>query len=554
MPRNFVVNPGFESGLSGYTHTFGQYGGIQGFGGHTGSAFYAFTNGEFQTISQTITTAIGQDYSFSFWAGGGSGPGKALNYSIGSSGYIAAPLSASGYTQYAQSFTATSTSTTITFQIAVPSGGGVINLDDIALMGPNTAPVASDKLQSAQQREVKTGNFVTDATPDSDADNDTLTTTYISFQGSVTSVVAAGTVVNGHYGVLTVDPNGNYSYVATSEGLLAVGATVTENFTYTVDDGYGDQAQADLSIQVTGSSQGDLNNNTFLLTGPGTRATGSDGDDTYYVDSGTDKAIEARDGGYDKIITSVSYSLNSSHEIEEVRLSDEAAMTALDLNGNKFAQKLFGNAGDNTLNGGGGADVMSGFGGDDTYFVDRAGDKVIEMEGDGYDVVQTVASYTLAAGQEIEELRVASKTNMDALTLTGNGFDNKIVGNAGNNVLNGKGGADLLYGLSGQDTFVFDTALGSGNVDRIADFSAADDTIQLARSVFTALGASPLSTSAFKDVSVGGPVDGDDRIIYSSKLGTLSYDADGSGTEYEAIQFAVLDNKATLTFQNFSVL
>ena len=168
--------------------------------------------------------------------------------------------------------------------------------------------------------------------------------------------------------------------------------------------------------------------------------------------------------------------------------------------------------------------------------------------------MSTRVSYTLAAGQEIEELRAASKTGVAALVLTGNGIENKIVGNAGANVLNGKGDADLLYGLSGRDTFVFDTALGSGNVDRIADFSGPDDTIQLARSIFTALSSGTLSSGAFKDLSVAGAsVDANDRILYDKGTGALSYDADGSGAT-AAIRFAIVDTKATLTASDFFVV
>ena len=312
------------------------------------------------------------------------------------------------------------------------------------------------------------------------------------------------------------------------------------------------------SVNITGNKfsnklTGNVGNNVIDGGLGADTMSGGAGNDTYMVENPGDRVIEAAGEGYDVVAARGSYRLEAGQEIEELRAISKTVTTAVTLTGNEFANKIVGNAGANVLDGGGGIDALYGEAGNDTYLVDNAGDQVFEGAGKGTDAVSARVSYTLAAGQEIEELRAASKTGVAALVLTGNGIDNKIVANAGNNVLNGKGGADLLYGLSGQDTFVFDTALGSGNVDRIADFSGPDDTIQLARSVFTALGAGPLTASAFKDVSTQGPVDADDRILYSSKLGTLSYDADGSGSK-AAVQFAIIDTKVTLTASDFFVV
>ncbi|MGX9574067.1 glycoside hydrolase family 16 protein, partial [Mesorhizobium sp. f-mel] len=67
------------------------------------------------------------------------------------------------------------------------------------------------------------------------------------------------------------------------------------------------------------------------------------------------------------------------------------------------AQTIKGTAGADTLSGGG-ANTMIGYGGSDEYYVDNAGDKVVEASGQGQDRVWTSVSYALSAGSSIEVL------------------------------------------------------------------------------------------------------------------------------------------------------
>ncbi len=99
----------------------------------------------------------------------------------------------------------------------------------------------------------------------------------------------------------------------------------------------------------------------------------------------------------------------------------------------------------------------------------------------------TVVDYALGVGVHVEVLATSSSAGTFAVDLTGNEIGQEIVGNAGSNVIDGKGGNDTLRGGSGKDYFVFSAALGAGNLDSIADFSAAADAIRLDKAVFAAL-------------------------------------------------------------------
>jgi Ca2+-binding RTX toxin-like protein len=109
-----------------------------------------------------------------------------------------------------------------------------------------------------------------------------------------------------------------------------------------------------------------------------------------------------------------------------------------------------------------------------------------------------------------------------------------------------------MTGGEGEDVFAFTTRPGKANVDRIADFSAAEDTIHLSSKAFGQLAKGVLSEEAFH---VGAKaVEADDRIIFNKRTGALSYDADGSGTQYGAIKFAQLKAKTVLTADDFFIV
>lgn len=181
------------------------------------------------------------------------------------------------------------------------------------------------------------------------------------------------------------------------------------------------------------------------------------GNDTYYVDNVGDRVVEDANAGTDTIITSIDYALGRDSNIERLILAEGSA--ALRATGGDGAETITGNSADNVIDGGLGADRMTGGLGNDTFHVNEAGDKVIELAGEGIDTVITLIDYTLGATLE----NLVAETGAHALRLTGNGLDN---------VVTGGDWADTLLGLGGNDTLA-----GGGDSDTL-DGGAGDDILR----------------------------------------------------------------------------
>ncbi|TIU80522.1 MAG: calcium-binding protein [Mesorhizobium sp.] len=289
-----------------------------------------------------------------------------------------------------------------------------------------------------------------------------------------------------------------------------------------------------------------------VLQGTGAHTMiGYGGNDTYYVDNAGDKVNEAAGGGTDRVLTSLNYALAAGSEIELLATTNPSGTTAINLSGNAFAQTIQGNAGANVINGLGGADTMVGYGGNDSYYIDNAGDKVIEaIGGGGRDSVATMVSYALAAGSQVEFLLARYPSATTAINLTGNEFAQTIQGNAGANVINGGRGADTLTGNGGNDAFVFNTALGAGNIDRVIDFNKLQDKIHIDNAIFAGLSSGALTSTAF--FAGAAAHDSSDRILYNNSTGALSFDSDGIGGAVQT-QFATLSPGLSLTAAAFFV-
>jgi serralysin len=91
--------------------------------------------------------------------------------------------------------------------------------------------------------------------------------------------------------------------------------------------------------------------------------------------------------------------------------------------------------------------------GDDVYFVDNAGDVVVENPGEGTDTINSTAHVRLSAN--VENLTLVGSADLQGY---GNGLTNLLYGNTGNNILNGEAGADAMFGGPGSDAYFVDNA------------------------------------------------------------------------------------------------
>jgi Ca2+-binding RTX toxin-like protein len=261
--------------------------------------------------------------------------------------------------------------------------------------------------------------------------------------------------------VYQVDDVGDQVVEAAGDGVDSVQSQVStvlganiENLTLLGSANINGTGNADDNV-ITGNAganvlDGTSGNDTLI---------GGAGNDVYYVDGG-DTITELPGGGTDEVRSSASYTLAA--ELENLTLAGGLAINAT---GNAANNVLTGNSGRNLLDGAGGADQMIGGADNDDYYVDNAGDQVVELVNEGWDTVYSSITTTLSAN--IEKLALTGSSNING---TGNDDANSMEGNTGNNVLDGGLGADSYYDPSGNDVYYVDDA-----GDNIQDDAGVDE-------------------------------------------------------------------------------
>lgn len=212
---------------------------------------------------------------------------------------------------------------------------------------------------------------------------------------------------------------------------------------------------------------------------------------------------------------------------------------------------LTGLAGNDTLDGGTGNDTMIGGLGDDTYYVDVAKDAVTEKANEGTDAIISTVTYTLA--NNVENLTLSGSS---AINAAGNSTNNIVIGNSAANSINGGLGSDTLTGGTGNDTFIFNSKLGSTNIDTITDFTSGRDKIALDDAIFTKLkGDKDLSDNLYiQSIPGTSTQDTNDYLFYDFESGRLYYDADGSGTKSIAVVIAIIGSATEIAATDFVII
>jgi T1SS-143 domain-containing protein len=231
-----------------------------------------------------------------------------------------------------------------------------------------------------------------------------------------------GLEVQGQFGILHMDKDGNWDYTADQSKLSGAGgntAYVEDVFHYTVTDADGDKSTADLTVNVS-TFHCDV---TFFSDTRADLASLNDANTVTKIvtsDFDASKAAHAEGSGFALVDSDEGHKLvgTDAHDLLVGHGGDDR------LFGGGNADDLYGGSGNDTLDGGTGHDLMSGGTGDDTFRnVDaddldgsRTFDGVHSIDGgDGTDTLDLshLSTFDSAQASHVE--------NVEVLDFTGGG-------------------------------------------------------------------------------------------------------------------------------------
>jgi trimeric autotransporter adhesin len=328
--------------------------------------------------------------------------------------------------------------------------------------------------------------------------------------------------------IYVVDQSADTVTEGVNEGFDTVQSSVSRTIDANVEQL---QLLGTTDINATGDAFGNFligNSGANILDGGAgaDRMTGGAGSDTYIIDDVNDVVVErptAREGT-DTIQTTISMAMAANVErlvmLGGGNIDGTGNILANVLTGNGGSNNLKGGGGNDTLNGGAGNDTLEGGTGNDTmvggagidaYLVTEAGDRVIELAGEGVDVVSSTISHTLA--ENVENLFLIGFRPINGY---GNGADNFLFGNIGINRLDGRGGADDMTGNAGNDTYVVDNALDLVHENALE----GSDTVESSISYVLGDHLEHLRLTGSGDINGGGN-DANNRIIGNAAANIL---------------------------------
>ncbi|WP_442580620.1 beta strand repeat-containing protein [Mesorhizobium sp. ASY16-5R] len=361
---------------------------------------------------------------------------------------------------------------------------GAVGDTEAAITGRNGSGIGSDGTATVTNYGTITGGY----TPGVDENGSTVGQEDGggpdgTFDGDGDGIDVDGELTLENFGTVQgIGANGNGSdgLKNTSEGIAAGGGTINNHagasiigaglgiliddssqgdapFLTTIDNDGTISAGAGIAIRII-SAHDDVIRNSGKIEGVGTAIEFGTGDNTLFVEDGSDITGVSKGGLGSDTLDYRSYTSGGAIvDLSTGLASGTGGVTEFEnVIGSAGIDVVTGSADANLIDGGKGADQMAGLGGDDTYVVDDAGDLVIEASGGGSDRVSARVDYKLSAGAEVELLTTTSSAGKGSIDLTGNTLSQTIVGNQGNNVLHdgGHGSADILRGGGGNDVYV----------------------------------------------------------------------------------------------------
>jgi len=404
----------------------------------------------------------------------------------------------------------------LSYNVIDGHGGSIAANQSYSLAAVNDAPTGSVEISGtlAQSQILTASNTLNDA--------DGLGT--ISYQWQSSSNGTTWTDITGATA-------STYTLTAAE-----VGKQIRVNANYTDGQGTAESVSSNATQSVSSADGhtifGTAGNDTLIgtpgndtlngLAGADTMIGGA-GDDIYVVDNVGDVVIENPGEGTDLIQSSVSYTLSAN--VENLTLTGTAAINGT---GNELDNVLTGNSGANVLDGGAGADAMAGGAGSDTYYVDNAGDIVIENANQGTDTVYSTVSYVLPDNVEnlvlLGTADVTGTGNILNNALTGNAGNNSLTGSDGNDTIDGGAGADTMIGGAGDDTYVVD------NVGDVVIENPGEGTDTVQSSVSYALSANVENLTLTGTAAINGTGNELDNVLTGNSAADVLTGGAGNDT------------------------
>jgi Ca2+-binding RTX toxin-like protein len=343
---------------------------------------------------------------------------------------------------------------------------------------------------------------------------------------------------------------------------------------------------------LSDSIQGLDGNDTINGSDGNDSLDGGNGNDTLNGGDGADRLYGKRDNdtlnggaGADKLYGDYgSDVLNGGDDNDYLDGGRDNDNTGTGLSGGNGNDVIYGGLGDDILNGGAGEDLLIGgagtdtvdggtdtktltdgvyVGGDTLSYGDSTIGMVVDLDTSG--TSQTIAGTALTdTWTNVEHL--TGTRHRDILTASAS-IGGNVNGGDGDDTINAEDQAsttdfELMTGGNGFDTLVgvntdtdwFQAQYNMG-LDRFENFETGTDKIYVSKAAFSLAGTAGTALAAgFVSNATGVAGAATDRLIYETDTKILWADKDGTGTAYQAVAIAVIDDPASLATSDFWIV